>query len=156
MPDIFREIAQAMRFAFLSITILLSALGAIIAAPARAETPVDPQRILSSYGGAYDDQRLHDSLSRTARRLIAASGQPDLRYTITILNSPAVTSFALPDGQLYVTRGLLALANDGAEVASALSHDIAHVIARHAAINDAPGGSQENVSRAQEIEADTL
>jgi predicted Zn-dependent protease len=156
MPDIFREIAQAMRFAFLSIAILLSVPGAIIAASARAEPPADPRRILSAYGGAYDDQKLHDSLSRTVGRLIAASGRPDLRYRITILNSPAVTSFALPDGQLYVTRGLLAVANDSAEVASALSHDIAHVIARHAAINDAPGGTQEDVSRAQEIEADTL
>ena len=34
-------------------------------------------------------------------------------YKVTILNSPIVNAFALPPGNVYVTRGLLALANDG-------------------------------------------
>jgi len=42
----------------------------------------------------------------------------------------------MPNGQLYVTRGLLALANDSAEVASAMAQQMAHVIARHAAVRD--------------------
>jgi predicted Zn-dependent protease len=42
----------------------------------------------------------------------------------------------LPTGQLYVTRGLIALANDNAELASVLSHEMAHVIARHAAMRE--------------------
>jgi predicted Zn-dependent protease len=52
------------------------------------------------------------------------------------LNSPAINAFALPSGQLYVTRGLIALANDGSELASVLSHEMAHVIAQHAAIRE--------------------
>ena len=43
-----------------------------------------------------------------------------------------VNAFALPNGRLYVTRGLLALANDTSEVAAVLSHEIAHVTLRHA------------------------
>ena len=75
-------------------------------------------------------------LKRTVEKLVAASERPDMHYKITILNSPAVNAFALPTGQLYVTRGLLALANDNSEVASVLSHEMAHVIARHAAIRE--------------------
>ncbi len=59
-----------------------------------------------------------------------------MHYKVTILNSPAVNAFALPTGQLYITRGLLALANDNSEIASVLSHEMAHVIARHAAIRE--------------------
>src|SRR5262249_16932444 len=73
------------------------------------------QRVLSAYGGAYEDPKLHAKLTNIVARLVAASDRPDLSYKITILNSPAVNAFALPNGQLYVTRGLLGLANDSAE-----------------------------------------
>ena len=94
------------------------------------------QRILASYGGDYPDPKLIAEVSATVDRLVAASERPDLAYKVTILNSPAVNAFALPTGQLYVTRGLLALANDSSELASVLSHEMAHVIAKHAAIRE--------------------
>ncbi len=94
------------------------------------------QRILASYGGDYQDPKLIAEVSATVDRLVAASERPDLTYKVTILNSPAVNAFALPTGQLYVTRGLLALANDSSELASVLSHEMAHVIAKHAAIRE--------------------
>lgn len=94
------------------------------------------RRILAVYGGAYSNPRLEDKLNATVEKLVAASERPDLAYKVTILNSSAVNAFALPTGQLYVTRGLLALANDTSEVASVLSHEMAHVIARHAAIRE--------------------
>src|SRR5262245_14421743 len=113
-------------------------------APSTVESEVAPptaaqrehQRILAAYGGAYEDTRLQAEVSATVNRLVAASERPDFAYKVTILNSPAVNAFALPTGQLYVTRGLLALANDNAELASVLSHEMAHVIARHAAIRE--------------------
>ena len=73
---------------------------------------------------------------QTVDRLVAASERPDLKYKVTILNSPAINAFALPNGQLYITRGLIALANDKAELASVLAHEMGHVIARHAAIRE--------------------
>ena len=53
-----------------------------------------------------------------------------------MLNSQSINAFALPTGQLYVTRGLLALANDKSELASVLAHEMGHVVARHAAIRE--------------------
>ena len=93
-------------------------------------------RILASYGGEYDDPRLKTLVERTVKRLVAASDRPDQRYRITLLNSPAVNAFALASGDLYVTRGLAALANDTSELASVLAHEMAHVTARHAAIRE--------------------
>jgi predicted Zn-dependent protease len=94
------------------------------------------ERILSSYGGAYDDAKLEALVSKTVDRLVAASDRPDQAYKVTILNSGAVNAFALPTGQLYVTRGLIALASDTSELSSVLSHEMAHVLSKHAAIRE--------------------
>jgi predicted Zn-dependent protease len=116
---------------------------------AEAATPTqrEHQRILAGYGEAYHNPRLEEVVSRTVDRLVASSERPDLRYRVTILNSPSVNAFALPSGQLYVTRGLLALANDGSELASVLSHEMAHVIARHAATREDHARQAALVSR---------
>ncbi len=94
------------------------------------------QRILAAYNGTYDDPRVEALVTQTVTRLVAASERPDLQYRITILNSATVNAFALPSGHLYVTRGLIALANDTSELASVLSHEMSHVIARHAAMRE--------------------
>lgn len=114
-----------------------------IAKPARAQAAPSPSaaerehaRILGSYGGSYDDPRLQALISRTVDRLVAASDRPDISYKVTILNSGAVNAFALPSGQLYVTRGLIALASDTSELSSVLSHEMAHVLAKHASIRE--------------------
>jgi predicted Zn-dependent protease len=104
-------------------------------------------RILAAYGGAYDDPKLQTLISQTVERLVAATERPELHYQVTILNSPAVNAFALPTGQLYVTRGLAALANDNAELASVLAHEMAHVIARHAAIREEQARQAAAMSR---------
>ncbi len=99
-------------------------------------TQREHQRILAAYNGAYDDPKLEALVHNAVEKLVAASERPDQRYRITILNSPAINAFALPSGQLYVTRGLIALANDSSELASVLSHEMAHVIAQHAEMRE--------------------
>jgi predicted Zn-dependent protease len=108
------------------------------AKPAPAELDLSPaelrehQRILASYGGVYNDPRLQGMVEQLVERLVAASDRPDLHYRVTMLNSRSVNAFALPNGQLYVTRGLISLANDESELASVIGHEIGHVIAHHA------------------------
>jgi predicted Zn-dependent protease len=89
-------------------------------------------QIVAAYGGIYRDPKLEQALVPIVSRIVAASERPEQPYRITILNAPAVNAFALPGGYLYVTRGLLALANDSSEVAAVLAHEMAHVVANHA------------------------
>jgi predicted Zn-dependent protease len=105
------------------------------------------QRILATYGGVYNDPRLQAVIEKTVERLVAASERPDLHYNVTMLNSPSVNAFALPTGQLYVTRGLIALANDDSELASVLAQEMGHVIARHAEIREEQARQADLVSR---------
>src|SRR5690606_21555595 len=94
------------------------------------------ERLVSSYGGVYRAPALDALIQKTVERLSAASENPNLQYRVTVLNSPAINAFALPGGSLYITRGLVSLANDTAERSSVLAHEMAHVVARHAAIRE--------------------
>ena len=131
-------------------------------------------RLVAAFGGVYEAPQMQRLLEGVVARLVPASDRRDLRYEVTILNSPSVNAFALPGGYIYVTRGLLALANSEAEVASVLAHEMAHVTARHAAEREArvraasqlgtPAGvageqlevTLANFSQQQEIEADRI
>jgi len=119
----------------------------------QADVPMSPevlrehQRILATYGGVYSDQRLQSLIESTVERLVAVSDRPELHYKVTVLNSQSVNAFALPTGQLYVTRGLIVLANDDSELASVLAHEMGHVIAHHAELREEHAREAELVSR---------
>ena len=90
-------------------------------------------KIIKSFGGIYQNKKLQEYIRNIGNKIIAKADLRDARWTFTILDSPIVNAFALPGGYVYVTRGLLALANDEAEIASVIGHEIAHVTARHTA-----------------------
>ena len=83
--------------------------------------------------GVVDDPALAAYVDRVGQRLAAQSHRAQLRWTFTVLDSPEVNAFALPGGYVYVTRGILAVLRDEAELAGVLGHEIGHVTARHGA-----------------------
>ncbi len=91
------------------------------------------EKVLAQFGGAYEDPDLTRYVSSLGGLLARTSELPNLKFTFTVLDTPMVNAFALPGGYVYVTRGLLALANNEAQLAGVLAHEIGHVTARHAA-----------------------
>ncbi len=88
-------------------------------------------KVVEQFGGEYGDPALARYIDSIGQFLAAASHAPRIGYTFTVLDTPIVNAFALPGGYVYVTRGLLALAGNEAEVAGVLAHEIAHITARH-------------------------
>ncbi|MEM9147975.1 MAG: M48 family metalloprotease [Pseudomonadota bacterium] len=88
-------------------------------------------QILERYGGAYDDPALAAYVTGIGERIVAVSEQPDADWTFTVLDTPTINAFAVPGGYIYVTRGLVALAKDEAELAGVIGHEIGHVTAGH-------------------------
>ncbi len=165
-----------------------SGFGGDVSLPANAPRVIGPDRdrdhvrLVRAFGGEGRAPQLQQLLTDVTNRLVMATDRPDEAFQVTILNSPVVNAFALPNGRLYVTRGSLALANDTSEVAAVLSHEIAHVTLRHASqrselqarsaliervaenvLNDAEEAAMAqnqarstlaSFSRAQELEAD--
>ena len=89
-------------------------------------------QILKTYG-KYEDAELALYVNALGKGLGALSHQPNLAYTIQVLDSPVVNAFAVPGGYVYLTRGILAYINDEAELAGVLAHEIGHIAARHSA-----------------------
>jgi predicted Zn-dependent protease len=114
----------------------VSSTSAALSDADRKESGADSEenaRIIAAYGGIYHDDKVEQTIAAIVSRIVAASEHPDFSYRVTLLNAAAINAFALPDGHLYVTRGLLALATDSAEVAAVLAHEMGHVTANHAA-----------------------
>ena len=99
------------------------------AAAGRQEHP----KVLAQFGGAYRDPGLQAYVDRIGHSLAAVSQTPELNFTFTVLDSDEVNAFALPGGYVYVTRGLIALTDNEAELAGVIGHEIGHVAARHPA-----------------------
>ena len=90
-------------------------------------------KIIKAFGGVYDDAEIGAYVANIGGRLSQHSEMPDLVWTFTVLNDAKINAFALPGGYVYITRGLLSLASNEAEIAGVLSHEIGHVTARHTA-----------------------
>lgn len=58
------------------------------------------ERLVAAYGGVYHAPELEAAISKIVNRLVAASERPDIKYRVTLLNSPAINAFALPGGTL--------------------------------------------------------
>ena len=90
-------------------------------------------KILEEFGGVYPDPAIGVYVNSIGQFLVQTSETPNSHFTFTVLNSPVVNAFALPGGYVYVTRGILALAGNEAELAGVIAHEIGHVTARHSA-----------------------
>lgn len=87
--------------------------------------------IVQTFGGPYPDPALANYVNRVGQALARHAERQDLTFSFTVLDSPIVNAIALPGGYIYVTRGLLALGVNEAELASVLGHEIGHITARH-------------------------
>ena len=81
--------------------------------------------------GLINDQSLQNYLQSVGAALAAKSERPNLPWTFRAVDDPSPNAFALPGGFIFVTRGLLDLMNNEAELASVVGHEIGHVTARH-------------------------
>lgn len=82
--------------------------------------------------GVYDDAELQRYVTNIGLDLARTSHRPNLPWTFTVVDNPAINAFALPGGYIYLTRGILAYLDDESELAGVLGHEIGHVTARHA------------------------
>jgi predicted Zn-dependent protease len=122
--------------------------------------------------GLVDDPGLNAYVSQLGARLAAQSSVRQ-EYAFHVVDMPEANAFALPRGDVYVSRGLLALVNSEDELANVIAHELAHVAARHAPPHEPPAYGDEvrvphgehgapatgliaSYSREQEREADRI
>lgn len=90
-------------------------------------------KVVKEFGGVYENDEVGGYVAMIGGRLVQNTPMAGQQFTFTVLNSPIVNAFALPGGYVYISRGLMALANSEAELAGVLGHEIGHVTERHTA-----------------------
>jgi predicted Zn-dependent protease len=81
-----------------------------------------------------DDPIITEYINRVGQNIVIHS-DAKVPFTIKVIDSDEVNAFALPGGFFYVNKGLLLAADNEAELAGVMAHEIAHVAARHAVEN---------------------
>ena len=77
-----------------------------------------------------DDPEINEFVSRVGQNLVRNS-DAKVPFTIKVVDSDEINAFALPGGFFYVNSGLITSADEEAELAGVMAHEIAHVAARH-------------------------
>jgi predicted Zn-dependent protease len=83
--------------------------------------------------GLVEEADLVAYVSAVGQRLVRVAPERPFSYRFQIVDQDAPNAFALPGGYVFVSRGLLTLANTEQELANVLAHEIMHVALRHAA-----------------------
>ncbi len=81
-----------------------------------------------------DDPVITEYVNRVGQNIVLHS-DAKVPFTIKVIDSDEVNAFALPGGFFYVNKGLILAADNEAELAGVMAHEIAHVAARHAVEN---------------------
>jgi predicted Zn-dependent protease len=129
---------------------LAGALAAVHADPARAEgegiygrlevkdneehllkTAAATEDLFVRRGYRYDDRALGQAVTRIGARLAPRPSDPYIRYRFHVLRDIEPNAFALPDGQVYVNTGLLAILENEAQLAALLAHEVHHAAGHH-------------------------
>src|SRR5262245_19901899 len=109
----------------------------LMSAEDEQQIDVEATQEIEASVGVVSDPALNRYVDGVGRTLATHSPRQDVAYTFQIVEMDEPNAFALPGGHIFVSRGLLLLANTEAELAHVLGHEIGHVAARHAAKLDA-------------------
>ena len=78
------------------------------------------------------DRRLQAYVNEIGQRLAQTSARPNIPYTFQVVDDQAINAFATMGGFVYINTGLIYTADNEAELASVIAHEIAHIADRHA------------------------
>jgi predicted Zn-dependent protease len=87
-------------------------------------------RILGRYP-LIKDKRLTEYITLIGKAIAQYAGRPEIEFHFGILDTDTINAFSTPGGYIFITKGALKFAEDEAELAGVLGHEIAHVVERH-------------------------
>lgn len=80
----------------------------------------------------YNDRAINDYVNTIGQRLVPYSDRPNIPYVFQVVDDDQVNAFATMGGYVYVTTGLMKTADNEAQLASVIGHEIGHIAGRHA------------------------
>jgi predicted Zn-dependent protease len=78
------------------------------------------------------DPAINAEVKRVGQRIAAAAKRPDYRWEFVVFDNKDANAFCLPGGKVGIFTGILKYTKDEAGLATVISHEVAHALARHA------------------------
>lgn len=124
-------------FSFISILLFVSILGPTVKA-GQAMTSEEEKKLgkkvleeITKNSDMVRDLSLQAFINRVGRSLVNQIGPTPFDYDFFVIKSHDPNAFAIPGGHIFITTGLIGMAENEPEVAGVLSHEISHVKGRH-------------------------
>ena len=89
------------------------------------------QQLMAGEFRAYNNAAINSYVTGIGEKMVPYSARPNIPYTFQVVDDDSVNAFATMGGYVYVTTGLLAEADNEAEVAGVIGHEIGHIAYRH-------------------------
>ena len=93
---------------------------------------INQELIKSGQAKIYRNKEINRYVNQIGQRLAKTSTRPDIPYTFQVVNDRNVNAFATMGGYVYINTGLMLKAENEAELASVIGHEIGHIVGRHA------------------------
>lgn len=95
----------------------------------------EEQDVLNNSGLLYENRKIEEYLNAIASKLYTQEVYEHIPFKIIVLKDPHFNAFAFPNGVVYVHTGILSRAENEAQIATLLAHEMTHCTHRHAAKN---------------------
>ncbi len=92
---------------------------------------INQKLISSGQAKIYSDRQVQNYIDRIGQQLAKNSQRPNIPYTFEVVDNDSINAFATMGGYVYVNKGLIAAADNEAELASVIGHEIGHIAGRH-------------------------
>lgn len=113
------------------------------------------QQILEQYQ-LYDNSQVQQYVESLGQELISSSDSRDIPFVFQVVASDEVNAFATPGGFVYVTTGLLKTAENRAQLASVMAHEIAHINNKHGVKGLKQAVAAKGIANAAGVETSAL
>ena len=92
---------------------------------------INEQLLKSGQAKIYRNDSIESYINEIGQRLAENSERADIPYTFQVVDDDGINAFATMGGYVYVNKGLIATADNEAELASVIGHEIGHIVGRH-------------------------
>lgn len=92
---------------------------------------INRELISSGQAKIHSDRSIQNYINRIGQRLAKNSQRPNIPYTFQVVDNDSINAFATMGGYVYLNKGLITAADNEAELASVIGHEIGHIAGRH-------------------------
>ena len=92
---------------------------------------INQQIISSGKAKIYPNSSINNYINQIGQRLAQKSDRVDIPYTFQVVDDDSINAFATMGGFVYINKGLIEAADNEAELASVIGHEIGHIVGRH-------------------------